>query len=236
MSSLRFEALCAGYGGPDIVRDVSLDLKAGEIVALVGPNGAGKSTLLKAVAGVARIASGSLHLGETDLLPLSPFERADAGAAFMPQDRNVFRTLTVEENLDVSAWGRQDLGERKDEVKAMLPAITGYLHKTAGRLSGGQRQMAALAMTLMTRPRVLLVDEPTAGLSPNLVAEMLDVLEGLARDAGLGILLVEQNARAALRRADRALVLVDGRVRRAGPAAEIEAEPDFGTIFFGEAA
>ncbi len=236
MTGLRLEALCAGYGGPDIVHDVSLELGAGEIVALVGPNGAGKSTLLKAVAGVARITGGSLRLGGTDLVALGPSGRAGAGAAFMPQDRNVFRTLTVEENLAVSAWGCPDIPERKAEVAALLPAITEYLHRTAGRLSGGQRQMVALAMTLMARPKVLLVDEPTAGLSPDLVTRMLDVLQGLAGDAGIGILLVEQNARAALQRADRALVLVDGRVRRSGPAAEIAVEPDFGAIFFGAAA
>ncbi|PZQ48130.1 MAG: ABC transporter ATP-binding protein [Rhodovulum sulfidophilum] len=235
MTTLELRGLRAGYGGGDIVRDVTLSVAPGEVVALVGPNGAGKSTLLKAIAGVARISGGQLTLGGTDLAPLSPFQRAGAGAAFMPQDRNVFRTLTVSENLETSGWGHRDIARRKEEVIALLPTMRAYLHKVAGGLSGGQRQMAALGMTLMSRPAFLLVDEPTAGLSPALVAEMLDVLTELARGTGLGVLIVEQNARAALARADRALVLVDGRVKRAGPAAEIAAEPDFGALFFGEA-
>ncbi|SNT40750.1 ABC transporter ATP-binding protein [Tropicimonas sediminicola] len=234
MTQLILEHLSAGYGGADIVHDVSLQVGSGEIVTLVGPNGAGKSTLLKSLAGVARVTAGSLSIDGTDLVALSPFERATRGVAFMPQDRNVFRTLTVTENLETSAWGHDDIAARKDEVIGLLPTLANYLNKAAGGLSGGQRQMAALGMTLMSRPSILLVDEPTAGLSPNLVGEMLDVLQQLTRDSGIGILIVEQNARAALARADRAVVLVDGRLRRAGPAAELAAEPDFGALFFGD--
>ncbi|QUS35288.1 ABC transporter ATP-binding protein [Falsirhodobacter algicola] len=234
MTQLHLQNLCAGYGGANIVSDITLSVASGEIVTLVGPNGAGKSTLLKSLAGVARVTQGHLTVDDTDLIPLSPFERATRGVAFMPQDRNVFRTLTVAENLETSAWGYDDIPARKEEVIALLPTLRNYLNKTAGGLSGGQRQMAALGMTLMSRPTILLVDEPTAGLSPNLVGEMLDVLQTLTRRAGLGILIVEQNARAALARADRAVVLVDGRLRRAGPASELAAEPDFGALFFGD--
>jgi len=234
MTELIIESLSAGYGGANIVNDITLTVSSGEIVTLIGPNGAGKSTLLKSLAGVAQVTMGTLNVDGTDLIALSPFERATQGVAFMPQDRNVFRTLTVNENLETSAWGYEDIEARKQEVVKLLPTLSNYLHKTAGGLSGGQRQMAALGMTLMTRPSILLVDEPTAGLSPNLVGEMLDVLQKLTRDAGIGILIVEQNARAALARADRAVVLVDGRLRRAGPAAELATEPDFGALFFGE--
>lgn len=236
MTLLRLHNLRAGYGGGDIVHGVDLEVAPGEMVALVGPNGAGKSTLLKSIAGVAKVTGGTLTLDGTDLVPLPAAGRARAGAVFMPQERNVFRTLTVTENLQVSAWGCKDISQRQEEVTTLLPTMSAYMHKRAGGLSGGQRQMVGLGMALMARPRVLLVDEPTAGLSPLLVGEMLDVLRQLAATTSLGILIVEQNARAALERADRALVLVDGRVVRSGSAAALAQEPDFGALFFGEAA
>ncbi|OYW59810.1 MAG: hypothetical protein B7X99_01935 [Rhizobiales bacterium 17-65-6] len=236
MTLLHLGGLKAGYGSATIVHGVDLDVARGEMVALVGPNGAGKSTLLKSIAGVARVTGGTLTLDGRDLVPLAPAARAQAGAVFMPQERNVFRTLTVRENLAVSAWGHRDAAARSEEVIALLPTLRAYLHKRAGGLSGGQRQMVGLAMALMARPKVLLVDEPTAGLSPLLVGEMLDILVQLAAAADLGILIVEQNARAALQRAHRALVLVDGRVVRQGDAAALAQEPDFGALFFGEVA
>lgn len=236
MTLLHLHGLKAGYGSSTIVHHVDLEVARGEMVALVGPNGAGKSTLLKSIAGVAKVMGGTLTLDGQDLVPLSPAGRAQAGAVFMPQERNVFRTLTVAENLNVSAWGHRDVAARREEVTALLPTLRDYMHKRAGGLSGGQRQMVGLAMALMARPKVLLVDEPTAGLSPLLVGEMLDILRQLAGTADLGILIVEQNARAALQRANRALVLVDGRVVRQGDAAALADEPDFGALFFGEAA
>lgn len=236
MTLLKLEKLRAGYGSAEIVHGVDLEVAPGEMVALVGPNGAGKSTLLKSIAGVAKVMGGTLTLDGKDLVPLAPAGRAQAGAVFMPQERNVFRTLSVTENLAVSAWGHKDIPARREEVLSLLPTIRTYLHKRAGGLSGGQRQMVGLGMALMARPRVLLVDEPTAGLSPVLVGDMLDVLRQLAASAQLGILIVEQNARAALQRADRALVLVDGKVVREGSAAALAEEPDFGALFFGEAA
>ncbi|MBH5384742.1 ABC transporter ATP-binding protein [Bradyrhizobium diversitatis] len=236
MTLLVLKDLRAGYGASDIVHGVNLELVPGKMIALVGPNGAGKSTLLKSIAGVANVTGGVLELDGKNLIPLQPSGRAQAGAVFMPQERNVFRTLSVSENLAVSAWGCRDIAARRDEVLTLLPTIRDYLRKRAGGLSGGQRQMVGLGMALMSRPRVLLVDEPTAGLSPLLVGEMLDTLRQLAASANLGILIVEQNARAALQRADRALVLVDGRVVRQGDAAALADEPDFGALFFGEAA
>lgn len=236
MTVLTLKDVHAGYGNADIVHGVSLTLHAKEMIALVGPNGAGKSTLLKSIAGVARVSAGVLELAGRDITPLQAAGRAQAGVVFMPQERNVFRTLSVAENLAVSAWGSRDIADRQKQVLQLLPTIERYLHKRAGGLSGGQRQMVGLGMALMARPQVLLVDEPTAGLSPILVGEMLDTLRNLANSANLGILIVEQNARAALLRADRALVLVDGRVVRDGDAAALADEPDFGAIFFGEAA
>jgi len=233
--SLVISSVDAGYGGDPIVHGASLSVSPGETVALVGPNGAGKSTLLKAVAGVAVISGGTLTLEGHDITALSPADRATAGAVYLPQDRNIFRTLTVAENLAASAWGAKDLQRRRDRVVDLLPSVATVMRQRAGGLSGGQRQMVALAMTLMAEPKVLLVDEPTAGLAPRLVAEMLDMLVGLA-SAGIGLLIVEQNVRAALERADNAHVLVDGRVVRSGPAADIAGMEDFGQLFFGEAA
>ncbi|MBX9589862.1 MAG: ABC transporter ATP-binding protein [Hyphomonadaceae bacterium] len=235
MSLLSLKSVRAGYGSADIIQGVDLNVVPAETVALLGPNGAGKSTLLKAIAGVARVSSGSVTFDGQSLTALSPAERAAAGVAFLPQDRNVFRTLSVAENLAVSAWGCADAAARIEEVLRLLPNLSALMRKPAGRLSGGQRQMVALAMALMARPRILLVDEPTAGLSPRLVGETLDLLLGLAQ-AGLGILIVEQNARAALTRVQRALILVDGKVVRSGAASDLAAEPDFGRLFFGEAA
>lgn len=235
MTLLSLKAVRAGYGFGDIVHGVDFDVADGEVVALIGPNGAGKSTLLKAIAGLAVISGGRVCFDGTDLTSRDPQTLARAGMAFLPQERNVFRTLTVSDNLDASAWGGSDRSGRRGEVLQLLPPVGDLLSKRAGRLSGGQRQIVALAMALMARPRLLLVDEPTAGLAPRLVGEMLDLLRGLAA-RGYGVLMVEQNARAALLRADRALVLVDGRVVRSGPAADLGREPDFGALFFGEAA
>lgn len=235
MSLLSISDVSAGYGSVDIVHNVSLSVAATETVALIGPNGAGKSTLLKAIAGVARVSAGSITIDDDRLLGLTPAECATRGVAFLPQDRNVFRTLSVAENLAVSTWGKIDSASRIEEVTQLLPSLPALMRKPAGRLSGGQRQIVALAMALVARPRILLVDEPTAGLSPRLVGETLDVLLGLAQ-SGLGILIVEQNARAALSRVQRAIVLVDGKVVRSAEAEELAAEPDFGRLFFGEAA
>jgi len=235
MSVLSLTGIRAGYGAVDIVHDIDLSVAPGETVALIGPNGAGKSTLLKAIAGVARVSAGSMTFDGRSLVDLTPAERATAGVAFLPQDRNVFRTLSVSENLAVSVWGKADSAARIDEVTQLLPILSTLMRKTAGRLSGGQRQIVALAMALLARPRILLVDEPTAGISPRLVGETLDVLLGLA-ESGLGLLIVEQNARAALSRVERAVVLVDGRIIRSSKASDLQAEPDFGRLFFGEAA
>lgn len=227
--------LHAGYGANPVVHGVDLDVAAGEIVVLIGPNGAGKSTLLKAVAGLAETLDGEVSLDGKSLHGLDAGRRARAGAVFLPQERNIFRTLTVAENLAVSAWGASDLLARRDMVISVLPALNILLPQRAGQLSGGQRQLVALGMTLMARPRVLLADEPTAGLAPRLVDKTLALLRQFA-ETGIGVLLVEQNARAALAYADRAVVLVDGRAVRAGPAAVFGREPDFGSLFFGEAA
>ncbi len=236
MTLLTVEALAASYGGREVVSDVSLVVGEAELVALLGPNGAGKSTLLGAIAGSLRPMRGRVLLGGREVTGLDPAALAAAGAALVPQRRNVFRSLSVAENLAIGAWpDRRQAARRRDEVLALFPALAGALRKPAGLLSGGQRQMLALGMALMAGPRLLLLDEPTAGLSPALVEEALLAVTELKR-AGVAALLVEQNAREALRHADRAIVLAAGRVVREGSAAELLAAPDLGALFLEGAA
>ncbi len=236
MTELTITGLAAGYGGRAIIADVSFRVAPGELVALLGPNGAGKSTLMAAIAGTMKPLAGQVHLDGREVTGMAPARLASLGMALVPQRRNVFRTLSVAENLAIGAWlAPREARARRDEVLALFPALRLALPRAAGLLSGGQRQMLALGMALMAGPRLLLLDEPTAGLSPALVEETLIAIARL-RAAGIGTLLVEQNAREALRHADRALVLAGGRVARRGTAAELLAEPDLGALFLGVAA
>jgi branched-chain amino acid transport system ATP-binding protein/neutral amino acid transport system ATP-binding protein len=236
MTLLEVRGLAAGYGGREVVSDIGLDVGKAEIVALLGPNGAGKSTLLSAIAGLLRPLRGSVFLDGREVTGLEPAALAAVGAALVPQRRNVFRTLSVAENLAIGAWpDRAQAARRRDDVLALFPPLGAALRRPAGLLSGGQRQMLALGMALMAGPRLLLLDEPTAGLSPALVEEALLAVAAL-KPAGVAVLLVEQNAREALRHADRALVLAAGRMVREGSAEELLAAPDLGALFLEGAA
>ena len=236
MTLLAVEGLAAGYGGREVVSDVALAVGAAELVALLGPNGAGKSTLLGAIAGSLPPIRGRVVLDGREVTGLDPAALAAAGAALVPQRRNVFRGLSVAENLAVGAWpDRGRAHRRREEVLALFPALGPALRRPAGLLSGGQRQMLALGMALMAGPRLLLLDEPTAGLSPALVEEALLAVAAL-KHARVAVLLVEQNVREALRHADRALVLAAGRVVRQGGAAELLAASDLGALFLEGAA
>ena len=236
MTVLRVQGLEAGYGRVQIVHGIDLAVAAGEILALLGPNGAGKSTLLKAIAGVAPVTGGSVVLLDHDVAGHDAAAIAAAGAAYVPQERNTFRTLDVAANLELGGWlVRRRLAERRAAVLDLLPELKGLMGRTAGRLSGGERQILAVGMALMVAPKVLLVDEPTAGLAPTLVGRLLDLLRRLA-ESGLAVLLVEQNARAALAKSDRALIMVDGLEVFSGSAAELLAAPDLGDLFLGRAA
>ena len=236
MTVLAVQGLEAGYGRVQIVHGIDLAVAAGEILALLGPNGAGKSTLLKAIAGVAPVTAGNVVLLGHDVAGRDAAAIAAAGAAYVPQERNIFRTLDVAANLELGGWLVRDrLAERRAAVLDLLPELKGLMGRTAGRLSGGERQILAVGMALMVAPKVLLVDEPTAGLAPTLVGRLLDLLRRLA-ESGLAVLLVEQNARAALAKSDRALIMVDGLEVFSGSAAELLAAPDLGDLFLGRAA
>ena len=228
--------LVAGYEpGLPIITGVSFAVRPGEILAVLGPNGAGKSTAIKAVAGLVPVTEGTVCLAGADLTRTPAHRRLALGMAFVPQTDNVFATMTVADNLRLAAdqvADRRDAARQTEAMYAAFPDLTRQRTLLAGRLSGGQRQMLAVARALMAAPRVLLLDEPSAGLSPKLVGEVFERLAAL-RAGGLAIVLVEQNVRAALRIADRALVLVEGRNRHEGSAAALAADPELAALYFG---
>ena len=233
---LAAQAVVAGYEpGVPIVDGASLAIGPGEILAVLGPNGAGKSTFVKAIAGLVPIASGTVRLGSADVTRLPAHRRLGAGLAFVPQTENIFATLTVADNLRIAGdrlGDQRAAGRRIEELFARFPDLGRQRRLLAGRLSGGQRQMLAVARALVVSPRVLLLDEPSAGLSPKLVDEVFAGLRAI-RATGIGVVLVEQNVRAALAVADRALVLVEGRNRYEGPAAGVADDPIVAELFLG---
>ena len=233
-AALSIEQLVAGYEpGLPIVRGASLVVQPGEIVAILGPNGAGKSTLVKAVAGLVPISAGRVLLHGDDITRVPAHEMVRRGLAFVPQTENIFANLSIAENLELAASVlKADRRERLDPVYAMFPDLARQRSLRAGRLSGGQRQMLAVARALIARPRVLVLDEPSAGLSPKLVGEVLAQLREV-RAAGVTVLLVEQNVKAALAVADRAAVLVEGVERIVAPSAELQRDARMAELYLG---
>jgi ABC-type branched-subunit amino acid transport system ATPase component len=226
--------LVAGYvRGLPVVHGVSIEVDRGEIVTLIGPNGAGKSTVLKAIAGLIASEAGRLRLGGRDVTALPAHAAVAAGIGFVPQTGNVFTTLTVHENLTVGAHVIPGaLTARLERAYDLFPPLAGRRALRARALSGGERQMLAIARALMTDPTVLMLDEPTAGLAPRVVEEVFRRLRGLA-DARIAVLMVEQNAKAALRVSDRGYVLAEGRNRFAGPARVLLDDPQVAAAFLG---
>lgn len=234
VARLSVSGLCAGYvPGMPIISAIDVSVGVGEIVAVIGPNGAGKSTLLKAIAGLCHIESGSIEVDGNAVTGTRTDKLTRQGIAFVPQIENIFRTMTVEQNLILA--GRRCVSQERTHVEEMLslfPLLKETYKKRAGALSGGQRQFLALAMALVATPGLLLLDEPTAGLSPIAGQEVLSILREIAKP-GVGILLVEQNAKAALGLADRAYVLADGRNQHEGEAQVMLCDPVLGEIYLG---
>jgi branched-chain amino acid transport system ATP-binding protein len=232
---LALRGVSAGYRGVPVVQDVSLEVRAGEVSLVVGPNGAGKSTLVKSVIGELSLLAGTISFDGTDITSLGEERRCAAGLGYVPQIRDVFPTLSVVENLEVGAY-RLRARESRVAVQAMLerfPQLGHLRHRKARQLSGGERKLLAIARGLIANPKLLILDEPTANLSPKVARMVLeDVVAGLA-GAGHGILLIEQRVALASARAARVTVLVDGRVRYAASGEEFRALPDVGAIFFG---
>lgn len=230
---LEIRDLSAGYGEHEILRGLSLHVGAGELVAVIGPNGAGKSTLLKTLAGLVRPRAGRILLGGDDITGAATRRIVANGLCYVPQEANVFASLSVWENLTIGAWtAPRAFNERAHAVVELFPALAARRRARAGTLSGGERQMLAMAMALMVEPRLLLLDEPSAGLAPALQRLVFDrVREINAR--GLGILLVEQNARESLALCQRAYVLAMGRVRAEGPGAALRDDPEIRRLYLG---
>jgi ABC-type branched-subunit amino acid transport system ATPase component len=236
-TGLELHDVVAGYGGQPILHGVSLTVQAGETLVVVGPNGSGKSTLMKTAVGLLRPMSGMIRLGDADVSALGAPARAARGLAYVPQEANVFRNMTVLENLQVghefvAPSGGPGFAERLEAVLALFPEIRVKLRSTAGHLSGGQRQMVAMAAALMPNPSVLALDEPSAGLSPR-NAELLFEVIGRVAASGVTMLIVEQNTRLGLGAADQGVVLVSGKVRLAAPAATVLADPDIRRLYLG---
>jgi branched-chain amino acid transport system ATP-binding protein len=234
--ALSVKALEAGYvPGVPIVRGVGFALAAGEILAVLGPNGAGKSTLVRAIAGLVPRFAGEIALGGESLADLPPHRVVAAGFAYVPQVANVFADLTVDENLALGGYTlKRGRAERMARVFELFPDLVAKRRAKAGRLSGGQRQMVAIGRALMVEPRVLALDEPSAGLAPIVVEHVFRMIARVAA-SGVAVLVVEQNVRAALAAADRAMVLAEGVERIAGPAAEVAANAAIAEIYLGGA-
>jgi len=231
---MRADSVVCGYGAADeILKGAELTVAAGEMVAVIGPNGAGKSTLLKAIAGLLSLKSGAILLDGASIEHLSPGERARRGIAFVPQEANVFPSMTIRENLEMGGLiERASIRARIDTLFEQFPMLATKRRSAARTLSGGQRQILAMAMALMVAPRLLLLDEPSAGLSPAAAEILFDTIVDIHR-GGTSIVMVEQNAREALMIADRGVVLVDGRAVRDGPARAMAEDPEVRRLFLG---
>ena len=234
MSMLEIKDLEGGYASADhIVKGISLEAEAREIVAVIGPNGAGKSTALKLAAGLLVMGGGIIRIAGQDITGASPQQVLAAGFVLVPQERNVFGSLSIEDNLAIGAHtAPRDLKTRRESVYAMLPLLRERRKSLGKTLSGGQRQLLAMGIALMAKPKVLALDEPTAGLSPVAAADLFATVRKLAA-SGVAIVMVEQNAIEALFMADRAYVLVDGRVAHQGRAADIACDDTIRRMFLG---
>ncbi|QCO54828.1 ABC transporter ATP-binding protein [Pseudorhodobacter turbinis] len=227
------ERMTGGYGAADILHGCTIAVEKGEIAVIVGPNGAGKSTAMKAVFGMLNLRSGHVKLEGEDITALSPQDRVAKGMGFVPQTSNIFTSMTVEENLEMGAFlRRDDISGTMEQIYDLFPILKEKRFQAAGELSGGQRQQVAVGRALMTKPKVLMLDEPTAGVSPIVMDELFDRIIEIAR-AGISILMVEQNARQALEIADKGYVLVQGANRFTDTGQALMQDPEVRRSFLG---
>ena len=233
MSLLEATGLVGGYGGADILNGVDLVVDTGEIAVIVGPNGAGKSTAMKAIFGLVAVREGSVAFDGKTITNTAPERLVGLGMAYVPQERNVFPNLCVHENLEMGAYARRDdISGVLDRVYALFPALAEKRRQPAGELSGGQRQQVAIGRALMIEPKLLMLDEPTAGLSPKVMDDIFERIVAINR-TGVGILMVEQNARMALEIAHRGYVLATGRNRYTDTGANLLADREVARSFLG---
>ena len=233
MISLVGNNLTAGYGGVDIIKNITLEVKQGEIAVIVGPNGAGKSTAMKALLGMLKLTDGSVSFAKDDITLMLPQDRVNLGIAFVPQTNNVFTGMTVEENLEMGGFIRSDdIHHTIEDIYNLFPVLKEKRNQNAGELSGGQRQQVAFGRALMTKPKILMLDEPTAGVSPIVMDELFSRIIEVGK-TGVGILMVEQNAKQALSIADRGYVLVNGKNSREGSGQDLLNNPEVRKSFLG---
>ena len=233
MISLVGKNLTAGYGGIDIIKNINLEVKQGEIVVIVGPNGAGKSTAMKALLGMLKLTDGGVSFAEDDITFMLPQDRVNLGIAFVPQTQNVFTGMSVEENLEMGGFIRSDdIRLTIEDIYNLFPILKEMRNQNAGELSGGQRQQVAFGRALMTKPKILMLDEPTAGVSPIVMDELFSRIIEVGK-TGVGILMVEQNAKQALNIADRGYVLVNGMNSREGSGQDLLNNPEVRKSFLG---
>jgi branched-chain amino acid transport system ATP-binding protein len=233
VSLIEVRDLQAGYGGAPIVKGVNLDIEGTDIGVIIGPNGAGKSTLLKTIFGLVNASGGTIRFDGHDITNAEPDTLVPLGLSFVPQEFNVFTSMTVQENLEMGAYiRRDDIGPSLRAVYGMFPDLQAKRRQKAGELSGGQRQMVAMGRALMSQPKLLLLDEPSAGLSPIYVSQVFEQVKRI-NQSGVGILMVEQNARHALSLASRGFVIVGGENRFTDTGPRLLADPDVGRAFLG---
>jgi len=233
---LQVHELTAGYGKLQILNGVSVEAKAKEVTVIVGPNGSGKSTLLKSISGLTTVYSGSIKIdGQKELAGLHPHDISRMGVAYLPQTENVFTNLTAHENIALAAYTlqKEHAEERSKEVLEFFPQLKGYLSTRATNLSGGERQMLAMAMALLRKPSIMMFDEPTANLAPKIATQVLTTISSLAETMNITLLLVEQNAKRALEIGNRAYLLVSGRNSFEGPAKDLLNHEEIARLYLG---
>jgi ABC-type branched-subunit amino acid transport system ATPase component len=235
MPLLKVDSISAGYGDSEILRGVSIEVGAGEIVSIIGPNGAGKSTLMKTIFGLLHPRQGSIHLDDRDISRSTPYQIVELGMCYVPQVANVFTDLTVEENLEMGAFPLKErsIEPRKERIYELFPRLKERRRQRAGKMSGGERQMVAMGSALMLDPKLVLMDEPSAGLSPKMVEMIFERIAHINRNNGPAILIVEQNAKLSLQMAHRGYVLASGENRFEGTGQALLDDPEVGRLYLG---